>query len=71
VLRHIRPAAQALVVGSLTLGGLDAVSAGSLPIFGVPALAGAERLIAAGVAAALGLVWQRLRLDGRLRRWIA
>ncbi|HET7500026.1 MAG TPA: serine/threonine-protein kinase [Kofleriaceae bacterium] len=70
VIRHIRAPARALVVGSLTFGALELVTAGTVAVFGEPPLGPGARVIAAGLAAALALGWQRLRLDDRLRRRI-
>ncbi|HEU4729845.1 MAG TPA: serine/threonine-protein kinase [Kofleriaceae bacterium] len=70
VIRHIRPPARALVVGSLTFGALELVTVGTVAVFGEPPLGEGARVIAAGLAAALGLAWQRFRLDDRLRRRI-
>jgi len=70
VIRHIRPAARALVAGGLTFGALELVTAGSLAVFGAPPLGAGTRVILAGVAACLGLAWQSFRLDDRLRRRI-
>ncbi len=68
VIRHIRPTARGLVAGGLTYGALELAATGSLAIFGAPALGAGVRLAAAGLAAGLGLGWQRFRLDERLRR---
>jgi hypothetical protein len=70
VIRHIRPAARALVAGGLTFGALELVTAGSMAVFGSPPLGVGSRVILAGLAACLGLGWQRFRLDARLRRRI-
>jgi len=70
VIRQVRAAARALASGVLTLGALELVSTGSVAIFGTPVLDAGLRIGVAGVAAGLGLGWQRLRLDDRLRRWI-
>jgi small-conductance mechanosensitive channel len=70
VISHIGPAARALVVGGLTFGALELVTVGAVAVFGVPPLTEGARIIAAGLAAGLGLAWQRLRLDDRLRRRI-
>jgi serine/threonine-protein kinase len=70
VIRHIGPAARALVVGGLTFGALELVAVGAVAVFGTPPLGEGTRVIAAGIAAGLGLAWQRLRLDDRLRRRI-
>jgi serine/threonine-protein kinase len=70
VLRHIRPAARALVAGGLTFGALELVTVGSMAVFGSPPLDAGARVILAGLAAGLGLGWQRFRLDARLRRRI-
>jgi len=70
VIRHIRPAARALVAGVLTFGGLELVAAGAVAVAGAPPLDLGSRVVIAGLAAGLGLAWQRLRLDDRLRRRI-
>ncbi|HEX2687724.1 MAG TPA: serine/threonine-protein kinase [Kofleriaceae bacterium] len=70
VIRHVRPASQALVAGGLTFGAIELVSVGSVAIFGTPPLGPGTRVILAGVAAGIGLCWQSFRLDQRLRRWI-
>jgi len=70
VIRHIGPSARALVVGGLTFGALALVTVGALAVFGAPPLGDGARVIAAGAAAGLGLAWQKLRLDDRLRRRI-
>jgi eukaryotic-like serine/threonine-protein kinase len=70
VLRHIRPAARALVAGGLTFGALELAVQGTLAVFGAPALGVGTRVILAGAAAAIGLGWQILRLGERLRRRI-
>jgi eukaryotic-like serine/threonine-protein kinase len=70
VIRHIRPAANALVAGSLTFGALQLVAVGIAAIAGSPAFGMGSCIVLAGVAAALGLGWQRLRLDERLQRKI-
>jgi eukaryotic-like serine/threonine-protein kinase len=70
VIRHIRPTARALVAGGLTYGALELLATSSVAVFGAPAMGGGLRLVIAGVAAGLGLGWQRFRLDERLRRRI-
>jgi eukaryotic-like serine/threonine-protein kinase len=70
VLRHIRSAARALVAGGLTFGALELAVHGTDAVFGAPALGVGTRVILAGVAAAIGLGWQTLRLGERLRRRI-
>jgi hypothetical protein len=70
VIRHIRPTARALVAGGLTYGALELLATSSVAVFGAPPLGGGLRLAAAGLAAGLGLGWQRFRLDERLRRRI-
>jgi serine/threonine-protein kinase len=70
VIRHIRPASRALVAGGLAFGALELVTAGTAAVFGTPPLPVSARVIAAGLAAGIGLCWQRFRLDERLRRWI-
>jgi len=70
VIRHIRPTARGLVAGGLTYGALELLATSSVAVFGAPGLGVGFRLAAAGVAAALGLGWQRFRLDDRLRRRI-
>jgi serine/threonine-protein kinase len=70
VIRHIRPAARALVAGSLTFGALELVAVGVAAVAGSPPFGMGSRIVLAGVAAALGLGWQRLRLDERLQRRI-
>jgi eukaryotic-like serine/threonine-protein kinase len=68
VIRHIRPAARALVAGGLTFGALELIAGGTIAVFGAPALGPGARVVLAGLAAALGLAWQKLRLDERLQR---
>jgi hypothetical protein len=70
VLRHIRPAARAIVAGGLTFGALELSVQGTLAVFGAPALGVGTRVVLAGVAAAIGLGWQSLRLGERLGRRI-
>lgn len=70
VIRHIRPPARALVAGSLTFGALELVAVGTSAVLGSPPLGMGLRVVLAGVAAALGLLWQRLRIDERLQRRI-
>jgi eukaryotic-like serine/threonine-protein kinase len=70
VLRHIRPAARAIVAGGLTFGALELAVQGTHAVFGAPGLGSGTRIILAGVAAAIGLGWQTLRLGDRLRRRI-
>ena len=70
VLRHIRPAARAIVAGGLTFGALELSVQGTLAVFGAPALGPGTRLVLAGAAAAIGLGWQTFRLGDRLRRRI-
>jgi serine/threonine protein kinase len=70
VVRHIRPAARALVAGALAYGALELVTTGSTAVFGGPPLGAWARIILAGIAAGIGLGWQQLRLDDRIRRWI-
>jgi serine/threonine-protein kinase len=70
VLRHIRPAARAIVAGGLTFGALELAVQGTLAVFGAPGLGPGTRVVLAGVAAAIGLGWQTLRLGERLRRRI-
>jgi serine/threonine-protein kinase len=70
VIRQIRPAARALVAGVLTFGALELVAAGAIAVVGTPPLDLGARVIVTGLAAALGLAWQTLKLDDRLRRRI-
>lgn len=70
VMRYIRPAARALVAGGLTYAALVLAQLGSAAILGAPALGAGACLVLAGLAAALGLGWQRLGLDERVRRRI-
>jgi hypothetical protein len=70
VLRHIRPAARAIVAGGLTFGALELAVQGTLAVFGAPGLGPGTRVILAGAAAAIGLLWQRFRLGDRLGRRI-
>jgi serine/threonine-protein kinase len=70
VLVHIRPAARAIVAGGLTFGALELAVQGTMAVFGAPGLGLGTRVILAGVAAAIGLGWQTLRLGDRLRRRI-
>jgi serine/threonine protein kinase len=70
VIRHIRPAARALVAGSLTFGALELVAAGTDAVLGSPSLGTGACIVLAGIAAAIGLGWQKLRLDERLQRKI-
>lgn len=70
VIRHIRPTARALVAGGLTYGALELLATSSVAVFGTPGLGVGLRLAIAGLAAAVGLGWQRFRLDERLRRRI-
>jgi tRNA A-37 threonylcarbamoyl transferase component Bud32 len=70
VIRHIRPSARGLVAGGLTYGALELLATSSIAVFGAPALGVGFRLVVAGLAAGLGLGWQRFGLDERLRRRI-
>ena len=70
VLRHIGPAARAIVAGGLTFGALELAIQGTLAVFGAPGLGLGTPIVLAGVAAAIGLGWQTLRLGERLRRRI-
>lgn len=70
VIRHIRPSARALVTGGLTFGALELVAAAAEAVFGTPPLGEIARVALAGATAAIGLVWQRFRLDERLQRFI-
>jgi len=70
VLRHIRPAARAIVAGGLTFGAVELAVQGTFAVFGDPALGLGTRLSLAGGAAVLGLIWQTLRLGERLVRRI-
>lgn len=69
VIRHIRPSARALVTGGLTFGALELVAAAAAA-FGTPPLGEVARVALAGATAAIGLVWQRFRLDERMQRFI-
>lgn len=68
VVQCIGPAARALVAGMLTFGALELVTMASLAVFGVPPLGAVARVAVAGLAAGLGLLWQWLGMDDRLRR---
>jgi len=70
VLRHIRPAARAIVAGGLTFGAVELAVQGTFAVLGAPALGLGTRLSLAGGAAVLGLIWQTLRLGERLVRRI-
>ncbi|HEX7841741.1 MAG TPA: hypothetical protein VF469_29930, partial [Kofleriaceae bacterium] len=70
VLTHIRPAARAIVAAGLTFGALELAVQGTMAVFGAPGLSPGIRIGLAGVAAAIGLAWQTLRLGDRLRRRI-
>jgi serine/threonine protein kinase len=70
VIRHIRPAARALVAGCLTFGALELVAVGTGAVLGSPSFGMGACIVLSGVAAAIGLGWQRLRLDERLQRKI-
>jgi hypothetical protein len=70
VFRHIRAPARALVAGCLTFGALALIAAGTSAVLGSPSLGMGSCLVLTGVAAAIGLFWQRLRLDERLQRKI-
>jgi eukaryotic-like serine/threonine-protein kinase len=70
VIRQIRPAARALVAGVSTFGALELVAAGTIAVLGTPPLELGARVIVTGLAAGLGLAWQTLKLDDRLRRRI-
>jgi serine/threonine-protein kinase len=70
VLRHIRAPARALVAGCLTFGTLALIAVGTGAVLGSPSLGMGACLMLAGIAAAIGLFWQRLRLDERLQRKI-
>jgi serine/threonine-protein kinase len=70
VVRYIRPAARAVVAGGLTYAALALTATATAAIFGAPAIGLGACLAATGAAAGLGLGWQRLGLDERLRRRI-
>jgi len=70
VMRYIRPTLRALAAGVVVFGALELFAFWSAAVFGAPWLGIGARVIPAGVAAALGLGWQRLGLDERLRRRI-
>jgi serine/threonine-protein kinase len=70
VFRHIQAPARALVAGCLAFGALELVAIATTALFSAPPLGAGARIGLAGLAAGLGLAWQVLRLDDRLRHWI-
>ena len=70
VSRYIRPFARALIGGVITLGALELIAHGSNAVFGTEPIGPTWRVVLAGLAAGVGLGWQRFELDQRLRRWI-
>ncbi len=68
--RYIAPFARALLAGLTTFGALVLVQLGWHSIAHASAIRAGPTLLGATLAAALGLVWRRWKLDARLRRWI-
>jgi serine/threonine-protein kinase len=70
VMAHTRSPARALVAGVLTFGGLELAAYALAAILHVEPLGIVARVALAGVAAIVGLNWQRWRLGERLVRRI-
>jgi len=68
--RYIAPFARALLAGLTTFGALLIVQLGWHAIAHTSGPRAGPTLIGASIAAALGLVWRRWKLDARLRRRI-
>ena len=68
--RYIAPFARALLGGVTTFGALELLRLGWFAIAHTDPVGVVVRLLAAGVAAVLGLGWQTWGLDSRLRRVI-
>jgi hypothetical protein len=70
VSRRTRPVARALLAGVVVLGALELIAYGTRAVFHGDPFGAAGRLALAGVAAVLGLGYERLALDERVKRWI-
>jgi serine/threonine protein kinase len=68
--RHIAPYTRALLGGVATFGALELLRVGWLAIVHSDPVGATVRLVLAGVAAAVGFMWHRWRLDARLSRGI-
>jgi hypothetical protein len=66
VLRYTKPVARSLVAGAVTIGALDLIAYGAGALLHAEPLGAATRLALAGLAAGVGLVWERFDLDKRL-----
>jgi serine/threonine-protein kinase len=67
VLRYIKPTARATLACVVTIGALDVVTYGAIALAHAEPIGAAVRLVLAGVAAGVGLGWERLGLGERLR----
>jgi len=67
VQRHSRPAARALLAGSVALGGLELASVGFASIAHSALFGVTWQLVLAGLVAAVALGWERFHLDERVR----
>jgi len=70
VSRYIAPFARALIGGVVTLGALELARLGWVSIASTNPFSLVVRLVAAGLAAVLGLGWRAWGLHRRLSRWI-
>jgi serine/threonine-protein kinase len=68
VTRHTKPAARALLGAAVTLGALQLFAYGAAVVFHADPLGEGGRLVLTGIAAVLGLGWERFSLDERVRR---
>jgi serine/threonine protein kinase len=68
VMRYTRPIARGLAAGVATLGALDLFAYITMALLGVDLLHPGGRIVGAGLAAAIGLGWERWALDERVRR---
>jgi len=64
---HTRPIARALVAGTVVLGALGLASVGAAAIARATLLGPTAQLVLSGLAAAVGLGWERFHLDERVR----
>jgi serine/threonine-protein kinase len=67
VLRYTRPVTRSLIAGAVTIGALDLIVYGAGALFHAEPIGATARLALAGLAAGVGLAWERFELDKRLR----